>query len=113
MHEPLEDAAGDVHAGILGRGREDRADHEHHGVADEHPALREVLGELDGEHGANCVGGVGEAGAEAQRLLAHVQLLADDRRQRLERGREREVGDQREHHHRGNGGIAARERALA
>ena len=113
MDEPLEHAARDVHAGILGRGREDRADHEQHGVADEHPALREVLGELDGQHGADRVGGVGEAGAEAQRLLAHVQLLADDRSQRLKRRREREVGDQREHHHRGNRGIPAGERPLA
>ena len=77
--QPLDHATRGVHAGILCRGREDRADHEQHRVAEQHPALREVLGELDGQHRAHRVGGVCQAGAQTERLHAHVQLLADDR----------------------------------
>ena len=59
--QPLDHTAGDVHAGILCRGRQDRADHEQRRVAEQHPALREVLGELDGQHRAHRVGGVRQA----------------------------------------------------
>jgi hypothetical protein len=72
-----------------------------------------VLGELDGQHRADGVSGVCKAGAQAQRLRAHVQLLADDRRQGLKRCRERQVRDQREHHHGRHGGIPAGKRSLA
>jgi hypothetical protein len=111
--QPLDDVPGDEHAGVLGRRLDDRAGEQQHRVAEQHPALREVLGEHHGEHGADGVGGVAQSGAQAQRLGAHVELLHDDRRQRLQRRGERQVRDQREHHHRRDRDVAAGERALA
>src|SRR4051794_2805462 len=71
-----------------------------------------MLRELDGKHGPDRVRGVCQSGTQAQRLRAHVQLLADGSGQRLKRRGEREVRDQREHHHRRDRDVAARERPL-
>ena len=110
--EALEHVARDVHRGALRRGAEDRADHEQHRVGDHHPALRQVLGERHGEHRPDGVRRVGEAGAEAHRLQAHVQVPRDDRRERLQRGGQHQIRDQRAQHHPRDGGVATRERAL-
>ena len=110
--QPLDHPTRDVHARILRRRREHRADHEQHRVADQHPALRKMLRELNSQHRAHRVRSIRQSRAQAERLHAHVQFLADDRRQRLKRRRERQVRDQREHHHRRDRGIAAGKRAL-
>ena len=77
--------AHDVHARILRGGRQHRSDDEQRRVDHQHPALRQVLGKLDRQHGAHRIGGVGQAGAKAHGLQAHVELLGDDRRQWAER----------------------------
>ena len=58
------------------RRRQHRSDDEQDRVDDQHPSLREVLGELHREHRAERVRGVGQAGAEAQRLQAMWSCLA-------------------------------------
>ncbi len=73
--ETLDHVARDEHLGVLSGCRQHRPDDEEHRVDDQHPALRQVLGELHGEHRAHRVGGVAEARAEAHRLHAHVELL--------------------------------------
>ncbi len=82
-------------------------------VAEHHPPLGQSLRERHREHGADRVGGVGQARAEGQGLGAGVEVVADDRGDRSHRRGEREVGDQRGHDHRGHGGVATREGALA
>ena len=47
--------------------REHRTDNQRDRVDQQHPALGQVLGELDGQHGAQRVGGVAQPGAEAER----------------------------------------------
>jgi hypothetical protein len=111
--QALDHVPGDEHAGILRGCSQHRPDHEQHGVADQHPALRQVLGELNRQHRAHRIAGIAQAGAETHRLRAHVELLGDDRRQRAERGRQRQIGDQREHDHGGDRGIPAGEWSLA
>ena len=111
--QALQYVAGDEHARVLRRGREHRPHDEHHRVAEQHPALRQVLGELDRQHRTDRVGGVAQARTQAQRLGAHVQLLGDDRHQRVECRGQRQVGDQGERDHGGHRRITSGERALA
>ncbi|HXW88466.1 MAG TPA: hypothetical protein VEJ42_09400 [Streptosporangiaceae bacterium] len=68
-------------------GRQDGANHQPAGVYEQQPPLRQQLGQLHGEHRSDGVAGIGQACGQADRLWAHVQLAADDRRQRLQRSR--------------------------
>ena len=110
--QPLDHATRDVHARILSPGCQNRANHEQHRVADQHPALRKMLSKLNSQHRTHRIRSIRQPRAQAERLHAHVQLLADDRCQRLKRRRERQVRNQREHHHRRDRGIPAGKRAL-
>ena len=87
-------------------------DREDHRVGEQHPALWQVLGELDREHRADGVGRIPQAGAEAHRLNRHVQLLGDDGDERIDRGGQREIGDQCQRDHGGHGEVAPGEGAL-
>ena len=107
--QALDHVADDEHLRVLRGCRQHRPDDEQHRVADQHPALRQVLGELNRQHRAHRVGGVAQARAEAHRLQAHVELLGDDRRQRAERSRQRQIRDQREHDHGRDCGVPAGE----
>ena len=111
--QALQDVSADEHARVLRRRCEHRPHDEHDRVDEQHPALRQVLGELDRQHRADGVGRVAQARTQAHRLGAHVQLLGDDRHQRVERRGQRQVGDQRERDHGGHRRIAPGEGTLA
>ena len=59
--QALEHVARDVHPRDPGRRRQHRSDHQQRRIDDQHPSLRQVLGELDRQHRAGRVGGVGQA----------------------------------------------------
>ena len=111
--QALQYVSADVHARVLRRRGEHRPGDEQHRVAEQHPALRKVLGELDRQHRTDGIGRVAQTRTQAHRLSAHVQLLGDDRDQRVERRRQRQIRDEGEGDHRGDRRVTTGERALA
>ena len=111
--QTLQDVSADEHARVVRRRSQHRPHNEDDRVAEEHAALRQVLGELDGQHRTHRVRGIAQTRTQAHRLGGHVQLLRDDRHQRVERRGQRQVRDQREHDHGGDRRIPSGEWALA
>ena len=89
-------------------------------IVDDDQAMRNMLVEYLDQNGMRATAVTDLQGLEArmfhvpgaERLLAHVELLADDRFERAERRGEGQIRDQREHHHRGDRDVPAGERPL-
>jgi hypothetical protein len=111
--QTLQHVAGDEHRRVLRRRRQHRSDHQQGDVEEHHPPLPQQLRELHGHHRPGRVGGIRHARADAHRLRADVQIAADDRGDRSDCRRQRQIWDEGEHHHRGGGRIAACEWTLS
>ena len=109
--QALQHVPGDEHRRAGRRRGQYRSSHQQGGVDEHHPALGQVLGELDGQHRADRVAGIGQAPGQAQLLRAQVQRPADQRCERPQRRRQHQVGHQEQDHHRRHRGVAAGQRS--